>query len=200
MRRLHQHQQVELHLDGEDQIVHCQIASVTGAVAMLHSTHQPTTLRDEPTAAALGYLLFQHHGNPIALRGIAATAPSQDPTLKFAVIDGVVLPERRAAERINLTARTRLAVRDQQADERAWIETATTNISLTGMLVKRAAGLGHASQFEIELFHHPQRAPLSCHARLARLTPTHIGITLADISEADRVVLAEIIRRHQRRS
>jgi hypothetical protein len=194
MRRLHEQQVVEIHLETDDPAITCRVASVTGAVA--------TLIRDDAGSAALppaatGHLVFEHHGSLVALRGIAASLSTDEPKIEFVVIDNVVLPERRAAERIPLAATMRLRPGRPEGDGGAAVETVTADISITGALVERRPGL-ELGEFAIELCFGPDPAPISCHAELVRQTPTHIGLKFVDMLEPDRAHLAGIIFRHQR--
>jgi c-di-GMP-binding flagellar brake protein YcgR len=190
MRRLHEQQIVEIHLETEEPAITCRVASVTGAVA--------TLLRQEQSGEALppaatGHLVFEHQGSLVALRGIAASLSPDEPKIEFVVVDNVVLPERRAAERIPVAAAARLWPAGQES---AAIATVTADISITGALIERRPGLG-ANELALELRFGPDAA-VSCNARPVRETPTHIGVKFVDMPPADRARLAGIIFRHQR--
>lgn len=194
MRRLHEQQIVEIHLETDDPAITCRVASVTGAVATLIRDHQP----DEPLPpAATGHLVFEHHGSLVALRGIAASLSTDEPKIEFVVIDNVVLPERRAAERIPVAATVRLWPAGREDDQSAAVETVTADVSITGALVERRAGLG-GQELAMELRFGADPAPISCRAEPVRDTPNHIGLTFRDMPEADRARLAGIIFRYQR--
>ena len=94
MRRLREHQTVELDLESENYAITCRVASVTGTVATLIPDGR-TPQSVELNTGAPGYLVFQDRGNLIALRGIAATAAGNQAEVEFVVIDGVVLPAPR---------------------------------------------------------------------------------------------------------
>ena len=83
----------------------------------------------------LAYLLFEHHGAMTALKGIATANPDEQAELAFVVIDGVNLPERRAAERVDLGAHARVWAAG--ADSGEGIETAAVNVSAGGVLIER---------------------------------------------------------------
>jgi len=194
MRRLHEQQLVEIHLETDDPAITCRVAAVTGAVA--------TLMREDADGEALppaasGHLVFEHQGSLVALRGIAASLSSDEPKIEFVVVDNVVLPERRAAERIPVTAEVRLWAAGREGDQDAAIETTTADISITGALVARRSGLETAElAMELRFSHDP--APISCHAKPVRQTATHIGLKFVDMPEADRARLAGIIFRFQR--
>lgn len=191
MRRLHEQQIVEVHLETDDPAITCRVASVTGAVAtLIRSDHTGKTL----PPAAPGHLVFEHHGSLVALRGIAASLSADEPKIEFVVIDNVVLPERRAAERISVAAAARLWSGGQEA---AAIETVTADVSITGALIERRPGLG-MHELALELRFGPDVATVNCHVKPVRETPTHIGVKFVDMPPADRARLAGIIFRHQR--
>jgi PilZ domain len=190
MRRLHEQQIVEIHLETEDPAITCRVASVTGAVATL--LRQDDAGETLPPAAP-GHLVFEHQGSLVALRGIAASLSEDEPKIEFVVVDNVVLPERRAAERISLAAAARLCLPGQ---EDAAIETTTADVSITGALIERRPGLG-TQELALELRFGPDSA-VSCTAQPVRETPTHIGVKFVDMPPEDRARLAGIIFRHQR--
>jgi hypothetical protein len=191
MRRLHEQQIVEIHLETDDPAITCRVVSVTGAVATL--TRSDPTGKPLPPAAT-GHLVFEHHGSLVALRGIAASLTADEPKIEFVVIDNVVLPERRAAERIPVAAAVRLSPIGQEG---AGIETMTADISLTGALIERRPGLDTQAR-AMELRFGPDGPTVSCHVRPVRQTPTHVGVKFVDMPPADRARLAGIIFRHQR--
>ncbi|HTU85720.1 MAG TPA: PilZ domain-containing protein [Solirubrobacteraceae bacterium] len=194
MRRLHEQQIVEIHLETDDPAITCRVASVTGAVATLM---REGDAGESLPPAATGHLVFEHHGSLVALRGIAASLSEGEPKIEFVVIDNVVLPERRAAERIPLAAAVSLRPAGAQDDANATIETITADVSITGALIERRAGVG-AQKLAMELRFTPDPAPISCHAQPVRETPTHVGLKFVDMPEADRARLAGIIFRYQR--
>jgi hypothetical protein len=192
MRRLREQQIVEIHLETDDPAITCRVASVTGAVATLMLEQQP----EEPLPpASTGHLVFEHHGSLVALRGIAASLSTDEPKIEFVVIDNVVLPERRAAERIPLAATVRLS--EVGGNDGQSITTITADISITGALVERRPGLG-STELAMEIRFHADPTPITCHAQPVRDTPTHVGMKFVDMPEADRARLAGIIFRYQR--
>lgn len=194
MRRLHEQQIVEIHLETDDPAITCRVAAVTGAVATLIRD----SVASEPLPpAATGHLVFEHQGSLVALRGIAASLSTDEPKIEFVVVDNVVLPERRAAERIPVAAAVRLWPSEAGDDQIPGVETVTADISITGALVQRRPGLG-SDELAMELRFGPDPAPISCHAQPVRETPTHVGLKFVDMPEPDRARLAGIIFRYQR--
>jgi hypothetical protein len=196
LRRLKHDQRVHIHLDSEEQAVSCRVATVQGGVATLTRIGElPQELRDKLTPGALGYLLFDHRGAMTALKGIAAISPGEPADLAFVVIDGVQLPERRTAERVELSALARVSAPGGD-DGGAAVETTAANVSVGGVLLERHAGLGEGPRYRLELIVGDDDAPIRCDATVARQTPTHIALKFTDIQDADRIRLAGMIR-HQ---
>jgi len=176
--------------------VRCRVAAVQGGVATLTRVGEvPPELLDKLTPGALGYLLFEHRGAMTALKGIATISPSEPADLAFVVIDGVQLPERRAAERVQLSALARVSA-PGGGDRGAAVETTAANVSAGGVLLERHAGLGDGPRYRLELVVAGDDTPIRCDATVARQTPTHIALKFTDIQDADRIRLAGMIR-HQ---
>jgi hypothetical protein len=195
VRRLSEQQIVEIHPESDDPVMTCRIASVTGSVATLTCDQDCWWIAKALAPAAAGHLVFVHKGSLVALRGIAAIPSTDEPTLEFVVIDNVVLPERRAAERIPLAARARLG---RVAGADVIVETATADISLSGALVVRVPGIEVGQQRTLELVLNSDPRPINCTAEVVRETPTHLGLRFVEMTEEDRTRLAGIIFRYQR--
>jgi PilZ domain len=197
MRRLKHHQEVEIHLDGEDEVVlDCRVLGVEGSVATLaRSDAGPGTLLGSSVPAVPGYLLFDHSGGKVALKGIATASTSEGPELLFVVIDGVQLPERRAAARAEVKALARMFLLGS-AGESEYFETRLADLSVSGMRVEGHPSLDSATQFRLELYIGGAQTPIRCGAQVARRTPTHVGLKFRDLQEADRTLLDAIVRAH----
>jgi hypothetical protein len=195
MRRLKHHQRVEIHLDSEDQAVACRVASVQGGVATLTRVDEiDPKLLERFTPGALGFLLFEHRGSMTALKGVAAATGSDEAELAFVVIDGVQLPERRAAERVRVSALARIR-RSAGENSAEGIQAAAANVSTSGVLIERPQGLSDGETFGLELIFKGDPKPIRCEATIVRQTPTHVAMQFTDIQDADRVRLAGMIRR-----
>lgn len=145
------------------------------------------------TPGALGFLLFEHRGSPTALKGIAAVSGTDEADIAFVVIDGVQLPERRAAVRVQLRALARIWAPGGENGE--GIEAAAANVSAGGVLIERPVGLGDGRRFVLELALEGDAEPIRCDAVIVRQTRTHVAMKFTDIQDADRVRLAGMIRR-----
>jgi PilZ domain len=193
MRRLKHQQQVEVHLDGEDEIVvPCRVRAVEGSVATLESADGDPVLPGSTTPALPGYLVFEHAGGRIALKGIAAPDANEPTELLFVVIDGVQLPERRSAERVEVEANARLFFQPPSAD-REYVETALADLSISGMRVERHPSLDVETRYRLELYIGDESTPIRCHAEVARRTATHVGMKFVELEDSDRALLAAIV-------
>jgi hypothetical protein len=194
MRRLKHQQKVEIHLDGADGVVACRVVGVKGSVASLARVDGGPEQFERLTPAAPGYLMFEHRGGTIALKGIATTQQTDQPELLFVVLDGVQLPERRSAERAEVSALARMFLPDGAGDD-DYFETPLANVSTSGLLVARHPGLGERAQFRLELLFDGDEQPIGCDVIVARTTATHVGMRLVNMPQADQARLAEVIRR-----
>jgi hypothetical protein len=207
LRRLTHNQRVEIHIDNDDHVVACRVAAVHGSVATLRRiTDLPAEVLDKFTPGALGYLLFEHHGAKTALKGIATTGQDEQASLAFVVIDGVQLPERRAAERVRLGALARISAdgdsgesdggegNSGEGDSGERVEATAANVSIGGVLIERPAGLGDGPDFRLELSLDQDPEPIRCRATVVRATPTHVALRFVDIADTDRIRLAALIQ------
>jgi hypothetical protein len=197
MRRLRHQQEVEIHLDGEDEVVlGCRVMGVEGSVATLASVDAgPGPLLGGSVPAVPGYLLFDHSGGRVALKGIATANTSEGPELLFVVIDGVQLPERRSAARARVNAVARMFQPDS-VDGSEYFEARLADLSVSGMRVEGHPGLNGAIRYRLELYIGDAQTPIRCGAQIARTTPTHVGLKFIDLEEADRTLLDAIVRAH----
>jgi diguanylate cyclase (GGDEF)-like protein/PAS domain S-box-containing protein len=192
MRRLVGHQAVEISLDGEGEswVVKCVLERVLGPVATLAACGELRAhVKDRLRAGALGFMTFEHYGAAIALRGAVRAISEQ--ALEFVVLDGVQVAERRKAPRVALETSVRAALLADgvTADP---IDTVTANLSVVGALLKRQPGLGEGP-WQIELFLPGDATPVRCTGVLVRETPSHVGVTFADLPDADLTRLGEVI-------
>jgi hypothetical protein len=192
LRRLKHNQRVEIHIDSDDHVVDCRVAAVQGSVATLRRIGEvPSEVLDKFTPGALGYLLFEHHGLKTALKGIATAGQNEQASLAFVVIDGVQLPERRAAERVSLEALVRISA---DGDSGEGVEATAANVSVGGVLLERPAGLVDGPDFRLELSLDHDPEPIRCRATVVRATPTQVALKFIEIADADRIRLAGLIQ------
>jgi hypothetical protein len=197
MRRLRHHQEVEIHLDVDDEVVlGCRVLGVEGSVATLATRDaEPSTFLGGSVPAVHGYMLFDHAGGRVALKGIATTSTSEGPELLFVVVDGVQLPERRSAARVRVNAVARMFPPDGP-QESGHFETRLADLSVSGMLVERHSKLAAATRYRVELYFGAAETPIRCGAEVARTTPTQVGLKFVDLQDADRALLDAIVRAH----
>lgn len=197
MRRLKHQQEVEIHLDSEDEVIFpCRVVGVERSVATLVSKDaDPSALLGSSAPAVHGYLVFDHAGGKVALKGIATASQSDRPELLFVVVDGVQLPERRSATRVQINAVARMFLPDSSAENECF-ETSLADLSVSGIRVEGHSRLDSATRYRLELYIGDAQTPIRCGAEVARRTPTHVGLQFTDLDEADRALLDGIVRAH----
>ncbi|MBV8219601.1 MAG: PilZ domain-containing protein, partial [Solirubrobacterales bacterium] len=112
-------------------------------------------------------------------------------SLAFVVIDGVQLPERRAAERVRLGALARISADGESGGS---FEATAANVSVGGVLLERPAGLADGPDFRLELSLDGDPEPIRCRATVVRATPTQVALKFIEIADADRIRLAGLIQ------
>jgi PilZ domain-containing protein len=195
MRRLVVHQNVTVVLDGEADGIHCTVGSVAGSVATLaYPGELAPDLLERLLPGTLGLLVFEHRDFPVALRGAACADPGS-PTLEFVVLDGVQLPERRIAERIPLAmpVRVRVHTAPDEGSPVGVIETVSSDLSITGVLLERRPGLGEGPLWKVELVVAGDERPICCDVTVARRTSTHIGVAFVQMPDAEQDRLTDIL-------
>lgn len=204
MRRLVKNQLVRVDLDAkvdwEVDCIECRVQSIQGPVATLTPTVEiAASVQNRLSSGSLCFLTFEHNRAPVALRGVAlASTDSGD--LEFVVVDGIQVAERRSAERTPLVTAVRATpVRGDGASGEA-VGTVTSNLSMGGALLLKRPGLGCGPRWTIELFLPGDPEHVHCEAELARETPTHVGVRLVNMQEADQLRLAGILAGLQRRT
>jgi len=192
---------VTITLDGSEDQIECFVRSVTAPVATLGQFGGiPSQLRRRLSPGVLGYMTFSHDGVPVALRGVATVDCVSEPDLGFVALDGVKLPERRTAPRVELATPARVfIVGPGGTTSQEAIETATADLSLGGVLLERRPGIGITARLRVELYFGLFPTPVRCEAEVVRQTNTHLGLRFTEMPEADRVRLAEILAYQQRR-
>jgi hypothetical protein len=78
------------------------------------------------------------------------------------------------------------------------VATVTSNLSMGGALLLKRPGLGDVSRWRVELFLPGDPEHVHCEAVLARETPTHLGVRLVNVQEADQVRIAGVLAGLQR--
>ena len=207
MRRLRPRESVAINLDGAQDQLDCYVKSVNGAVATLgRFGGLPPQLRAALSPGLLGYLSFSFDGERVALRGVATVDCATEPDFAFVGLDGIKMPERRNVHRLwiaRVDHATRAAVctiGDDGLGITEPLETVTVDLSLGGVLVERRQRMGIGPLIRIDLFFGVDPNPVRCTGKVARLTVTHMGIRFVEMQESDRIRLAAILRRQERKT
>ncbi len=204
MRRLVKNQAVRVDLDAkvdwEVDCIECRVRSIQGPVATLAPTsHIATSVQSRLANGSLCFLTFEHNRAPVALRGVAL-AVSESDDLEFVVVDGIQVAERRSAERTPLVTAVRATPIGGDGTPGEAIGTVTSNLSMGGALLLKRPGLGLGPRWKIELFLPGDPEHVHCEAELARETPTHVGVRLVGMAEADQLRVAGVLAGLQRRA
>jgi hypothetical protein len=202
MRRLRPRESVAIHLDGAQDQIDCYVKSVNGAVAVLgRFGGLPPQLRRALSPGLLGYLSFSLDGEPVALRGVTTVDCATEPDFAFVGLDGIKMPERRSDVRVDLATRaTVCTVGDDGLGITEPRETVTVDLSLGGVLVERRQRMGIGPLVRIDLFFGVDPNPVRCTGKVARLTVTHMGVRFVEMQDSDRIRLAAILRRQERKT
>jgi PilZ domain len=202
MRRLVKNQPVRVDLDAkvdwEVNSIECRVQSVRGPVATLTPDGEvPDEVLTRLTSGSLCFLTFEHARAPVALRGVCLKDAERD-DLEFVVVDGIQVAERRSAERTPMV--TAVKATPVRADGTAGqtVATVTSNLSMGGALLLKRPGLSEVSKWRVELFLPGVSEHVHCEAVLARETPTHLGVRLVNVQEADQLRIAGVLAGLQR--
>jgi hypothetical protein len=191
---------VTINLDAAEDKIDCFVRSVAGPIATLgHLGEIPPHVRERLSPGLLGYLTFSHEGVLSALRGVATVDCATEPDLAFVALDGIKLPERRNAARVELaiTAHVFRVFEDGMRSPNR-VESVTADLSLGGTLIERRPGLVMGMQLQVELYFEAFPDPLCCDAVVTRQTSSKLGLRFTEMQETDRVRLAEILAHHRR--
>jgi len=204
MRRLVKNQAVRVDLDAkvdwEVDCIECRVQSIQGPVATLSPMSAIAgAVQNRLASGSLCFLTFEHNRAPVALRGVALAAADRD-ELEFVVVDGIQVAERRSAERTPLVTAVRATPVGGDGALGEATGTVTSNLSMGGALLLKRPGLGSGPRWKIELFLPGDPEHVHCEAELARETPTHVGVRLVNLQEADQLRLAGVLAGLQRRT
>jgi c-di-GMP-binding flagellar brake protein YcgR len=202
MRRLVKNQAVRVDLDAkvdwEVDSIECRVHSVQGPVATLVPQSEiPSDVQTRLTSGSLCFLTFEHGRAPVALRGVALKEADRD-ELEFVVVDGIQVAERRSAERTPLVTAVKATPVEADGTLGQTVSTVTSNLSMGGALLLKRPGLAEVSKWRIEVFLPGASERVNCEAVLARETPTHLGVRLVNVEEADQLRIAAILAGLQR--
>ena len=182
MRRLQEQQDVTL-LVGATQL-RCRVVAVNRDEAALKPFTAPRVSRQELEGAA--NLIFAHNGNLVALKGRASWGIEAD-DLRFAVRDGVQVPQQRTASRLRIPLDVAVLTAGGQRMHARTLDVSAVGLSLAG------GGFGEPDDvvgLEIDLPDHG--APVACHGRIVRATIEMTAIAFDDLPDADRYADREL--------
>ncbi|HYZ80362.1 MAG TPA: PilZ domain-containing protein [Solirubrobacteraceae bacterium] len=185
-------------VDWEVDSIQCRVQSIQGPVATLIPEGEiGDAVQTRLTSGSLCFLTFEHGRAPVALRGVALKPADRD-ELEFVVVDGIQVAERRSAERTPLVTAVKAAPVEPGGNVGEPVATVTSNLSMGGALLLKRPGLGEVSKWQVELFLPGDPEHVHCEAVLARETPTHLGVRLVNVQEADQLRLAGVLAGLQR--
>ncbi|MGZ6627807.1 MAG: PilZ domain-containing protein [Solirubrobacteraceae bacterium] len=185
-------------VDWEVDSIECRVQSIQGPVATLIPEGElGDGVQTRLTSGSLCFLTFEHGRAPVALRGVALKAADRE-ELEFVVVDGIQVAERRSAERTPLVTAVRATPVGPGGDVGDAVATVTSNLSMGGALLLKRPGLGEVSKWRVELFLPGDPDHVYCEAVLARETPTHLGVRLVNVQEADQLRIAGVLAGLQR--
>ncbi|MGZ4243707.1 MAG: PilZ domain-containing protein [Solirubrobacteraceae bacterium] len=185
-------------VDWEVDSIECRVQSIQGPVATLIPEGElDDGVQTRLTSGSLCFLTFEHGRAPVALRGVALKAADRE-ELEFVVVDGIQVAERRSAERTPLVTAVRATPVGPGGDVGDAVATVTSNLSMGGALLLKRPGLGEVSKWRVELFLPGDPDHVYCEAVLARETPTHLGVRLVNVQEADQLRIAGVLAGLQR--
>lgn len=188
VRRLRERQDVTL-LVGATQL-RCRVVAVNSDEAALRPFTAPRVSRQELEGAAS--LIFGHHGNLIALKGRASWGDEED-DLRFAVRDGVQVPQQRSASRLRIPLDVTVLTPSGERVQAQTMDVSAAGCSLAG------GGFGAPDDevgLELDLPDH--QPPLACHGRIVRGTIEMTAVEFSDLEGAERDRLARFIFAVQR--
>ncbi len=188
VRRLAEHQEVDL-LAGTTRL-RCRVVAVTARQAALQPLDADDGARRDIDGPAS--LIFGHHGLLVALNGDAHWGEDGD-DVRFAVRDGVQVPDQRAAARLRLSLEIAVRPLDGEAFGARLVDLSSGGLSLAG------GGLGFpGTELEVTLPLPDREPPLNCRARIVRASAERTGLRFLPLTHAERSRLDRCIFAIQR--
>lgn len=184
MRRLRERQDVTL-LVGATQL-RCRVVAVNRDEAALQPVIAPRVSRQEIEGPAS--LIFGHKGVLVALKGRVHWSDNASDDLRFAVRDGVQVPQQRSSSRLQIPL-------DVSVDG---VQARTLDISADGLSLDGGTfgQAGAALKLELEL---PDHEPaLRCGGTVVRSTVALTAVKFSGLEPADRERLSRFIFAVQR--
>jgi hypothetical protein len=163
----------------------CRVVAVDRDEAALRPVVAPRVSHQELEGPAS--LIFGHKGILVALKGRARWG-LEDDDLRFAVRDGVQLPQQRSASRLRIPLDVSVAGRAGR----------TVDISAAGLSLEGAGFAAPGSEVDLDVDVPDHEPPLRCRARVVRETEELTALEFVGLSRADRDRLARFIFAVQR--
>ena len=180
-------------VDWEADRIECRVQTIQGPVATLSPIEKiGAELAERLISGSLCFMTFNHHGAPVALRGVALAVADSD-FLEFVVVDGIQVAERRTAERTPLVTAVKVTSVDSEGALTDPVSTVTSNLSMGGALLLRRPNMGEGPRWQVELFLPGESVHVRCEAILARATPTHFGVKFLNMPEPDQLRVAGLL-------
>ena len=168
----------------------CRVVAVNRDEAALKPFTAPRVSRQELEGAAS--LIFGHRGILVALKGRASWGVEED-DLRFAVRDGVQVPQQRSASRLRIPLDATVT---SVGGER--IHARTIDISAAGLSVEGGGFGAPEDVVGVELEVPDHQAPIACQGRIVRGSVEMTAIEFTDLPAAERDRLALFIFAVQR--
>ena len=163
----------------------CRVVAVNRDEAALQPVVAPRVSRSELEGPAS--LIFGHRGILVALKGRARWG-EQDDDLRFAVRDGVQVPQQRSASRLRIPL-------DVVVDGRP---ARTVDVSSAGLSLDGGGFGEQGAELALEVDLPDHEPPLCCRATVVRATPVFTAVQFAGLPAADAERLARFIFAVQR--
>ena len=168
----------------------CRVVAVNSDEAALKPFTAPRVSRQELEGAAS--LIFGHRGSLVALKGRASWGIEED-DLRFAVRDGVQVPQQRSASRLRIPLDVTVLTPAGERVHGRTLDVSAVGLSLAG------GGFGEPDEvvgLEVDV---PDHQPaIACHGRIVRGTIEITAVEFTDLPVADRERLARFIFAVQR--
>jgi hypothetical protein len=184
VRRLRERQDVTL-LVGATQL-RCRVVAVNRDEAALQPVVAPRVSRQEIEGPAS--LIFGHRGVLVALKGRVHWSDDVNDDLRFAVRDGVQVPQQRSSSRLQIPL-------DVHVDG---VAARTVDISADGLSLDGGTFGAAGAELQLELDLPDHEPALRCTGRIVRASDDLTAVQFAALPATDRERLSRFIFAVQR--
>ena len=164
----------------------CRVVAINRDEAALQPIIAPRVSRQEIEGPAS--LIFGHKGVLVALKGRVHWSDETHDDLRFAVRDGVQVPQQRSASRLQIPL-------DARVDG---VAARTIDVSADGLSLEGGSFGPATATVELELDVPDHEPPLRCTGRVVRSSIRLTAVQFTDIAAADRERLRRFIFAVQR--